>query len=50
MVKMLIREVPNSLHRRFKVLCVERGVSMNEKVIGLIKEYVEKQDKKKAKK
>ncbi len=44
------RHVPEDLHKRFKVLCVEHEVSMNAKVIELIREFVERQEKKKAKK
>ncbi len=44
------RNVPDDLHKRFKVLCVEHEVSMNAKVIELIREFVERQEKKKAKK
>ena len=40
------RDVPDDLHKRFKVLCVEHGVSMNAKVIGLIREFVEREEKK----
>ncbi len=50
MVSMLTRDIPDNLHKRFKVLCVEHEVSMNAKVIELIREFVERQEKKKAKK
>ena len=50
MVNMIIRDVPDDLHRRFKVLCAEEGEPMKGKVIQIIREYVEKQEKKKAKK
>ncbi len=46
MVKMFLRNVPDDLHKRFKVLCVEHEVSMNAKVIGLIREFVEREEKK----
>jgi len=40
------RDVPDDLHKRFKMLCVEHGVSMNSKVIELIREFVEQGEKK----
>ena len=33
---MRIRDVPDSLHRAFKLACVEENVSMNTRVIQLI--------------
>jgi len=46
MVKMFLRNVPDDLHKRFKVLCVEHEVSMNAKVIDLIRKFVEREEKK----
>ena len=47
---MLLRDVPKDLHLRFKLLCVEEGISMNKQVIELIMRHVERLEKKKAKK
>lgn len=41
--RMTIR-IDADLHRRFKVLSVERDFSMNDKVEELIKQYVEEQE------
>ena len=41
------RDVPADLHHRFKVLCAESKVSMNAKTIELIREYVEREEKRK---
>lgn len=37
-----IRELPNDLHREFKLLCVSEGVTINDKLIELIEEAVRK--------
>ncbi len=42
-------ELPEELHRALKVACAVEGVTMREKVTGLVRQYVEEQ-KKKAKK
>ncbi len=44
-----IRTVPEDLHSRFKAQCALENVSMTDKVVGLIREYVEKQEKKRKK-
>ena len=46
MASIYIRDFPDDLHRRFKAHCSLRGESMRERVIGIIREYVEKEDKK----
>ncbi len=46
MVEMFLRNVPNDLHRRFKLICVEQGISMNKQIIELIRKHVERQEKK----
>ena len=40
-MNMLIRDVPKDLQMAFKVRCVQEGISMNQKVIDLVREYVE---------
>ena len=42
MAEMRIRNIPENLHKRFKMLCVDEGISINEKVIQLVKEAVER--------
>jgi plasmid stability protein len=46
MAEMRIRNIPENLHKRFKMMCVDEGTSINEKAIRLIKEAVEKWDRK----
>ena len=41
-----IRNMPEDLHRRIKTFRVSKGVSMNDYLIKLIKEAVEKEVKK----
>jgi len=41
-MKTLILRIPVNLHRAFKVLCAKQDVSMNKKIIQLIKKVVEK--------
>ena len=43
-------EMPEDLHRALKVACAVEGVAMREKVTELIRQYIEKQERKKAKK
>lgn len=50
MVNFLIKRMPDELHRSFKAACATEGITMREKVMELIREYVEKQERKKAKK
>ena len=38
MATLYVREVPAALHRRFKVLCATRGVSIRAEVIRLIEQ------------
>lgn len=42
MKTMIVRNVPEDLHRAFKALCVQRGVSMNAEIVRLIRESVKK--------
>ena len=37
-----IREVPDDLHMEFKLLCVKQKISMNQKLIAMIREEVKK--------
>lgn len=45
MAEMRIRDVPNDVKKAFKLICVEEGVSMNEKIIMLVSEYLRKKGK-----
>ncbi len=49
MPTMYIRDFPDNLHRRFKSLCVLNGEHMRERIIELVREYVEKEEKKRKK-
>ncbi|MCB7128521.1 MAG: hypothetical protein J3T61_03150 [Candidatus Brocadiales bacterium] len=42
-------ELPEELHRSFKIACVAEGKHMRDKMVELVREYVEKQEKKKGK-
>jgi len=48
MKNMRIREVPDELHQKFKLLCVKKNISMNKHLIQMIKKEVEKEDRKDA--
>jgi len=39
---MRIKNIPEDLHKRFRILCIQESVSLNEKIIQLMKEAVEK--------
>ena len=45
MAEMRIRDVPNNIKKAFKQLCVEEDISMNQKVIELIREHLNKHGK-----
>ncbi len=45
MKRMLLR-VPDEVHKRFKVVCTEKEISMNQAIINYMKREVEKADKK----
>jgi len=47
MKSIMIRNVPEELHKEFKILCVKRGVSINEQLLNLMRKEVEKDQKKK---
>ena len=36
-----VRDVPDDLHKRLKLLCVENGISINAQIIKLINDCVE---------
>ena len=42
MAEMRIRNIPENLHKRFKMLCVDEQISINAKIIQLVKVAVEK--------
>jgi len=50
MVIIQIKDVPDDLHRALKMACASEGVTIRAKVLELIKEYVERQEEKRAKK
>ncbi len=41
-----VRDFPADLRRSFKVACAAEDISMREKLIELVREYVERQEKK----
>ena len=44
---MQVRAIPDELHRKFKMLCAEQAIHMNKKVVELMRQAVEKREKKK---
>ena len=42
---MIIRGIPEELRKQFKKLCIDEDISMNQKVINLIKDYLNKKGK-----
>ncbi len=42
----MIRKVPDDVHKDFRIMCFEKGVSMNTELLRLMKEAVEKYRKK----
>jgi plasmid stability protein len=42
----MIRNVPEDLHKEFKILCVKRGVSINKLMLDLMRKEVDKEQKK----
>ncbi len=42
MAEMRIRNVPEDMYKRLKILCIEEGKTLNEKVIELIRDAVAK--------
>ena len=47
MTKILIKGMPEELHREFKKLCVDRGSNMTQELIRLMRKEVEKAGKRK---
>ena len=45
-----VRDFPADLRRSFKVACAAEDISMREKLIELVREYVERQERKKDRK
>lgn len=42
MAEMRIRNIPEDLYKRLKILCIEEGKTLNDKVIEVIREAVAK--------
>lgn len=40
-MELRVRDVPEGLHERFKILCVRERISMNKKMLELIRQAVE---------
>ncbi len=40
MAELRIKNVPENLHKQFKLLCVEESISINQKVIDLLRQAV----------
>jgi len=44
-----LRNVPDDLHSRLKAVCALENVTMQDKIVELIREYVEKKERKRKK-
>ena len=42
MKQIMVRDVPDDLHIEFKLLCVKREISMNRRIIELMREDLKK--------
>ncbi|MHA1782017.1 MAG: FitA-like ribbon-helix-helix domain-containing protein [Promethearchaeota archaeon] len=47
MKTLIIRNIPDDVHKKFKIMCAEKDTSMNQEIIKLMKEAVDKYFKKK---
>ena len=46
-MKRLVMNIPEELHRRLKVACTLQGKTMTQVAMRLLKEFVEKEEKRK---
>lgn len=46
MKTLLIRDVDNVLHHKFKILCTRYKISVTQKIKNLVKEAIDKEEKK----
>jgi len=44
-----LKDFPDELHRRFKAVCSLRGETMRDRILELVRVYVEQQEKKRKK-
>jgi len=42
MKQLILKNIEDSLHHNFKVLCAKENISMKDKIVQLIKKVVEK--------
>mgnify|MGYP006286036001 CR=1 len=45
MATITVRDIPEELRKRFKLICVQKDRSMNQEIIRLIREYVEQEER-----
>ena len=43
----MIRNIPDEIHKEFRIMCLEKGVSMNSELVRLMKQAVEEYKKRK---
>lgn len=43
-MKILIRDLPSDVHKAFKILCVKEELSMNKKLLRMIREEVKQKE------
>jgi len=46
-MKRLVMNIPEELHRRLKIACTLEGKTMTQVAVRLLKEFVEKEEKRK---
>jgi len=46
-MELRVYNIPEVLHQQFKILCVRERITMNQKIIDLMREAVEKGEPKK---
>ena len=42
MKRTIIRDIPDDIHKDFKIMCVEKEISMNKELLRMIQEAVKK--------
>jgi hypothetical protein len=41
----IIKNIPDDLHKQFKLSCVDKGISMNQRFLSIIKTVVDRYQK-----
>lgn len=46
MKKILIIKIPDEIHLKFKLSCVKKKISMNDRLLKMLEKEIEKEEKK----